>query len=77
MADVASLVLLVPCSACDQVGWSAVNTIAGAQTLRVVADDNISHAVGVAVIAVITLFLGLLSVSPLVPPLSRHHRLSR
>lgn len=53
----AKIVALLNCIAC--VGWSAVNTIAGAQTLRVVANDNISHAVGVVVIAVITLFLGL------------------
>lgn len=42
------------------VGWSSVNTIAGAQTLRVVANEHISHAVGVVVIAIITLFVGLM-----------------
>ncbi|KAL7414901.1 putative cytosine-purine permease [Mrakia frigida] len=53
----AKIVAMLNCIAC--VGWSAVNTIAGAQTLRVVANDNISHAVGAVVIAVITLVLGL------------------
>jgi len=40
------------------IGWSTINCIAGAQTLRVVADLHLSHAVGIVVIAVVTLFLG-------------------
>ncbi|KAJ6622017.1 cytosine-purine permease [Mycena sp. CBHHK59/15] len=54
----AKIVALLNCIAC--VGWSAINTIAGAQTLRVVADDTISDAAGVVIIAVITLALGML-----------------
>lgn len=45
------------CIAC--VGWSTVNSIAGAQTLRVVANNSISHAVGVVIIGILTLVLGL------------------
>ncbi|KAK7053655.1 cytosine-purine permease [Favolaschia claudopus] len=54
----AKVVAALNCVAC--VGWSAINTIAGAQTLRVVADDKISDAAGVVVIAAITLALGML-----------------
>ncbi|KAL7416247.1 permease for cytosine/purines, uracil, thiamine, allantoin-domain-containing protein [Mrakia frigida] len=53
----AKIFALLNCVAC--IGWSSINTIAGSQALRVVADDKISHAVGVVVIAVITLFIGL------------------
>ncbi|KAJ7124390.1 permease for cytosine/purines, uracil, thiamine, allantoin-domain-containing protein [Mycena epipterygia] len=54
----AKIVALLNCIAC--VGWSTINTIAGAQTLRVVADESISDAAGVVIIAIITLVLGLL-----------------
>ncbi|CED82758.1 Purine-cytosine permease [Phaffia rhodozyma] len=54
----AKIVALLNCIAC--VGWSAINTIAGAQALRVVADDKISHAAGIIIIAFITLVVGLL-----------------
>ncbi|KAJ7306931.1 putative cytosine-purine permease [Mycena albidolilacea] len=54
----AKVVALLNCIAC--VGWSAINTIAGAQTLRVVARDTISDAAGVVIIAIITLALGML-----------------
>jgi purine-cytosine permease-like protein len=54
----AKIVALLNCIAC--VGWSSVNTIAGAQTLRVVADERISHAVGVVVLAIATLIVGFL-----------------
>ncbi|KAF7354538.1 Cytosine-purine permease [Mycena sanguinolenta] len=40
--------------------YSAINTIAGAQTLRVVANDTISDAAGVVIVAIITLALGML-----------------
>ncbi|KAJ7660995.1 permease for cytosine/purines, uracil, thiamine, allantoin-domain-containing protein [Mycena rosella] len=54
----AKVVALLNCIAC--VGWSAINTIAGAQTLRAVADETISDAAGVVIIAIITLALGML-----------------
>ncbi|KAF7332980.1 Cytosine-purine permease [Mycena venus] len=54
----AKVVALLNCIAC--VGWSAINTIAGAQTLRVVANDTISDAAGVVIVAIITLALGML-----------------
>ncbi|KAJ7826615.1 putative cytosine-purine permease [Mycena olivaceomarginata] len=54
----AKVVALLNCIAC--VGWSAINTIAGAQTLRVVARDTISDAAGVVIVAIITLALGML-----------------
>ncbi|KAF7318599.1 Cytosine-purine permease [Mycena chlorophos] len=54
----AKIVALLNCIAC--VGWSTINSIAGAQTLRVVADDNISDAAGVVIIAIVTLAVGLL-----------------
>ncbi|KAF7297718.1 Cytosine-purine permease [Mycena kentingensis (nom. inval.)] len=54
----AKIVALLNCIAC--VGWSAINTIAGAQTLRVVADDTISDAAGVVIIALLTLVVGML-----------------
>ncbi|KAJ7074881.1 putative cytosine-purine permease [Mycena belliarum] len=54
----AKVVALLNCVAC--VGWSSINTIAGAQTLRVVADERISDAAGVVIVAVITLALGML-----------------
>ncbi|KAJ7921656.1 permease for cytosine/purines, uracil, thiamine, allantoin-domain-containing protein, partial [Mycena leptocephala] len=54
----AKVVALLNCVAC--VGWSAINTIAGAQTLRVVANDSISDAAGVVIVAIITLALGML-----------------
>ncbi|KAF8169002.1 cytosine-purine permease [Mycena galopus ATCC 62051] len=54
----AKIVALLNCIAC--VGWSAINTIAAAQTLRVVADDTISDAAGVVIVAIITLALGML-----------------
>ncbi|KAJ7211698.1 putative cytosine-purine permease [Mycena pura] len=54
----AKIVALLNCIAC--VGWSAINSIAAAQTLRVVADDNISDAVGVVIVALVTLVVGLL-----------------
>lgn len=41
--------------ALSDVGWSTINAIAGAQTLRVVADLHISHAVGIVIIAAVTL----------------------
>ncbi|RSH85193.1 hypothetical protein EHS25_005000 [Saitozyma podzolica] len=53
----AKLVALLNCIAC--VGWSTVNSIAGAQTLEAVADYKISAAAGVVIIAVITLLVGL------------------
>ncbi|KAJ7469855.1 putative cytosine-purine permease [Mycena galericulata] len=54
----AKVVALLNCIAC--VGWSAINTIAAAQTLRVVANDTISDAAGVVIVAIITLALGML-----------------
>ncbi|KAJ7715876.1 permease for cytosine/purines, uracil, thiamine, allantoin-domain-containing protein [Mycena metata] len=54
----AKVVALLNCVAC--VGWSAINTIAAAQTLRVVANDTISDAAGVVIVAIITLALGML-----------------
>ena len=39
--------------------WSIINTIAGAQTLRAVADYHISAAAGTVIIAMVTLVLGL------------------
>ncbi|KAJ7062730.1 putative cytosine-purine permease [Mycena amicta] len=54
----AKIVALLNCIAC--VGWSAINSIAGAQTLRAVANETISDAAGVVIIAVITLALGML-----------------
>lgn len=53
----AKLVALLNCIAC--VGWSIVNTIAGAQTLETVADYKISAALGVVIIAIVTLIVGL------------------
>ncbi|EIW69982.1 hypothetical protein TREMEDRAFT_38649 [Tremella mesenterica DSM 1558] len=53
----AKLVALLNCIAC--VGWSIVNTIAGAQALETVADYHISAAVGVVIIALATLVIGL------------------
>jgi NCS1 nucleoside transporter family len=53
----AKLVALLNCVAC--VGWSIINTIAGAQTLETVADYKISAAAGVVIIAVVTLVLGI------------------
>lgn len=53
----AKLVALLNCIAC--VGWSVVNTIAGAQTLETVADYKFSAAVGVVIIALATLVVGL------------------
>ncbi|KAJ7648851.1 permease for cytosine/purines, uracil, thiamine, allantoin-domain-containing protein [Mycena rosella] len=53
----AKVVSLLNCVAC--VGWSAINTIPGAQTLRVVADDTISNAAGVVIVAIITLVVGM------------------
>lgn len=52
----AKIVALLNCIAC--VGWSTINTIAGAQVLSVVADERISAAVGVVIIALCTLVLG-------------------
>ncbi|KAJ6473017.1 permease for cytosine/purines, uracil, thiamine, allantoin-domain-containing protein [Mycena sanguinolenta] len=49
----AKIVALLNCIA-------AINTIAGAQTLRVVANDTISDAAGVVIVAIITLALGML-----------------
>ncbi|KAK8850425.1 hypothetical protein IAR55_004343 [Kwoniella newhampshirensis] len=53
----AKLVALLNCIAC--VGWSIVNTIAGAQTLRSVSDYSLSPAVGTVIIAIITLAVGM------------------
>jgi purine-cytosine permease-like protein len=53
----AKIVAFLNCIAC--VGWSIVNTIAGAQTLESVADYKISAAAGTVIIALITLFLGM------------------
>ncbi len=53
----AKLVATLNCIAC--VGWSTVNTIAGAQTLQTVADHKFSAAVGVVIIALVTLVVGL------------------
>lgn len=53
----AKLVALLNCIAC--VGWSTVNTIAGAQTLEAIADYKISAAAGTVVIAFLTLLVGL------------------
>jgi purine-cytosine permease-like protein len=53
----AKLVATLNCIAC--VGWSIINTIAGAQTLETVADYKISAAVGVVIIALVTLSIGL------------------
>jgi purine-cytosine permease-like protein len=50
------IVALLNVIAC--VGWSTINCIAGAQTLRVVANLHLSHAVGIVIIAVLTLVLG-------------------
>ncbi|KAJ7745285.1 permease for cytosine/purines, uracil, thiamine, allantoin-domain-containing protein [Mycena metata] len=54
----AKVVALLNCVAC--VGWSAITTIAAAQTLRVVANDTISDAAGVVIVAIITLALCML-----------------
>jgi len=53
----AKLVALLNCIAC--VGWSVVNTISGAQTLQAVANYTFSAAVGVVIIAIITLVIGM------------------
>ncbi|ORX41128.1 cytosine-purine permease [Kockovaella imperatae] len=53
----AKFVALLNCIAC--VGWSIINTIAGAQTLEAVAEYKISAAAGVVIIALVTLVLGL------------------
>ncbi|OWZ31979.1 cytosine permease [Cryptococcus neoformans c8] len=53
----AKIVALLNCIAC--VGWSIVNTISGAQTLVAVSEYKISAAVGVVIIALVTLFIGL------------------
>ena len=53
----AKIVAFLNCIAC--VGWSIVNTIAGAQTLETVADYKISAAAGVVIIALVTLCVGL------------------
>jgi purine-cytosine permease-like protein len=50
---VVSLLNVIAC-----VGWSTINCIAGAQTLRVVANLHLSPAVGIVIIALITLVLG-------------------
>ncbi|OZJ03349.1 hypothetical protein BZG36_04208 [Bifiguratus adelaidae] len=49
-------VALLNCIAC--IGWSAINTIAGGQILRVVANETLSNAVGIVIVAIITLVLG-------------------
>jgi purine-cytosine permease-like protein len=36
-------------------GWGAVNSITGAQTLRVVSDDSLSLAVGIVIIALMSM----------------------
>jgi purine-cytosine permease-like protein len=38
-------------------GWASVNTIAGAQTLRVVSDDSLSIAIGIVIIAIISMVI--------------------
>ncbi|GAB5593438.1 Purine-cytosine permease fcy21 [Umbelopsis nana] len=40
------------------IGWSAINTIAGGQILSAVANENISNAVGIVVVAACTLVIG-------------------
>lgn len=50
---VVSLLNVIAC-----VGWSTINCIAAAQTLRVVADLHLSPAVGIVIVALITLALG-------------------
>ncbi|KAJ6473038.1 permease for cytosine/purines, uracil, thiamine, allantoin-domain-containing protein [Mycena sanguinolenta] len=57
----AKIVALLNCIAC--VGWSAIDTIAGAQTLRVVANDTISDAAGVIIVAVRVSFISALLAS--------------
>ncbi|KAK4687714.1 hypothetical protein P7C73_g2403, partial [Tremellales sp. Uapishka_1] len=52
----AKVVAALNCIAC--VGWSTINTIAGAQTLVVIADHKFSAAVGVVIIALGTLVVG-------------------
>ncbi|WWD20608.1 hypothetical protein CI109_105084 [Kwoniella shandongensis] len=53
----AKLVALLNCIAC--VGWSIINTIAGAQTLRAVSEYKLSPAVGTVIIAITTLAIGM------------------
>ncbi|KAJ7618758.1 putative cytosine-purine permease [Roridomyces roridus] len=53
----ARIVALLNCIAC--VGWSTINSIAGAQTLVAVSENTISDAVGVVIIAIVTLILGM------------------
>lgn len=50
-------VALLNCIAC--IGWSISNTIAGAQALSAVDNFHLPAAVGVVIIAMITLFVGL------------------
>jgi purine-cytosine permease-like protein len=38
-------------------GWAAVNSITGAQTLRVVSNDSLSVAVGIIIIAIISMVI--------------------
>jgi len=53
----AKFVAFLNCIAC--VGWSTINTIAGAQTLEAVAGHKFSAAVGTVIIALVTLVIGL------------------
>jgi NCS1 nucleoside transporter family len=53
----AKLVALLNCIAC--VGWSTVNTIAGAQTLSAVSEFTLSSVAGVLILAFCTLIVGL------------------
>ena len=38
-------------------GWAAINSITGAQTLRVVSDDSLPLAVGIIIIALISMIV--------------------
>lgn len=50
------LVAILNSIAC--IGWSAINTIAGGQILTTVANQSISNAVGIVIIALCTLVIG-------------------
>ncbi|OZJ01517.1 hypothetical protein BZG36_05655 [Bifiguratus adelaidae] len=42
----------------NSIGWSAINTVAGGQILSTVADQTISNAVGIVIVALCTLVVG-------------------
>jgi purine-cytosine permease-like protein len=38
-------------------GWAAVNSIAGAQTLRVVSDDSLPLAIGIIIVGILSMIV--------------------